>query len=79
MNNKKEKIPLKGGEEHDFLTNWKQVHNNRNGGSKKAKKKYNKRLRHFLKKELGWKAGFTIVIDGKPIIVEKESAMLWLT
>ena len=44
---KKERIPLKGGDEYDALTSWRRVlcYLTKPGVAKKAKRKYNKRFR----------------------------------
>jgi hypothetical protein len=49
-----ERIPLKGGDEHDehdALTGWRKLIKFRPGERKKAKRSYIKRLRKWLKKE----------------------------
>lgn len=48
---KKERIPLKGGDEYDALTGWKDLMDFHAGERKQAKKSYAKRLRKHLKKE----------------------------
>lgn len=46
-----ERIPLKGGDEHDALTRWRRLIKFRAGQRKKAKRSYIKRLRKWLKGE----------------------------
>ena len=46
-----ERIPLKGGDEHDALTGWRKLIKFRPGERKKAKRSYIKRLRKWLKRE----------------------------
>ena len=54
MTKKKERIPMKGGEEHDALTSARRfyVYLARSGVSKAIKKKYNKRFRRHQKEQL---------------------------
>ena len=54
MTKKKERIPMKGGDEFDALTSARQfyVYLTRSGVAKAIKKKYNKRFRRHQKEEL---------------------------
>ena len=47
-------IPIKGGFEEDVFSGWRKVlcYTQRAGVCKKAKKKYNKRVRRIAKKEI---------------------------
>jgi len=47
-------IPMKGGFEEDVFSGWRKVlcYTQRAGVCKKAKKKYNKRVRRITKKEI---------------------------
>ena len=46
--------PMKGGDEYDALTRWRQVscYLSKSGVAKKIKRKYNKRVRQSGKKEV---------------------------
>ena len=44
-------IPLNSGDEQDALTPWRHYLGFKAGERKSIKKRYNKRLRRFLKKE----------------------------
>lgn len=46
-----ERIPLKGGLEHDVLTRWRNVLKLNRRDKKRAKRSYIKRLRKWLKQE----------------------------
>lgn len=46
-----ERIPLKGGLEHDVLTGWRNVLKLSRRDKKMAKRSYTKRLRKWLKRE----------------------------
>ena len=46
-----ERIPLKGGDEHDALTGWRRLIKFCRGERKKAKRSYMKRLRKWLKQQ----------------------------
>ncbi len=54
MSKKKERIPMKGGDEYDALTSARKfyVYLTRSGVAKAIKKKYNKRFRRHQKEEL---------------------------
>jgi len=54
MTKKKERIPMKGGDEYDALTSARKfyVYLTRSGVAKAIKKKYNKRFRRHQKEEL---------------------------
>ena len=54
MAKKKERIPLKGGDEFDALTTARKyyVYLTRSGVAKKIKQQYNKRFRRIQKEEL---------------------------
>tara|TARA_R110000737_G_scaffold326310_1_gene339972 strand:+ start:570 stop:749 length:180 start_codon:yes stop_codon:yes gene_type:complete len=54
MTKKKERIPMKGGDEYDALTAARKfyMYLARSGVSKAIKKKYNKRFRRHQKEEL---------------------------
>ena len=54
MSKKKERIPMKGGDEYDALTYASKfyVYLTRSGVAKAIKKKYNKRFRRHQKEEL---------------------------
>ena len=54
MAKKKERIPLKGGDEYDALTPSRKfyVYLSRSGVAKASKKKYNKRFRRHQKEEM---------------------------
>ena len=54
MSKKKERIPMKGGDEYDALTSASKfyVYLTRSGVAKAIKKKYNKRFRRHQKEEL---------------------------
>ena len=54
MPKKKERIPMKGGDEFDALTSARKfyVYLTRSGVAKAIKKKYNKRFRRHQKEEL---------------------------
>ena len=45
------RIPLISGSEYDALTGWRRLISFRPGERKAIKRKYNKRLRQWLKKE----------------------------
>lgn len=47
-------IPMKGGFEQDIFTGWRKVlcYAQRAGVCKKAKKKYNKRVRRHVKRDI---------------------------
>jgi|TARA_R110001592_G_scaffold66844_1_gene205260 hypothetical protein len=51
---KKDRIPLKGGDEYDALTNARKyyVYLTRSGVAKKIKQQYNKRFRRQRKEDL---------------------------
>lgn len=44
------RIPLAGGDEHDALTGARRFYGFRAGTIKRLKRKYNKRLRAFMKR-----------------------------
>jgi hypothetical protein len=50
----RERIPYKGGFEHDVFSSWRHVfaYASRAGVCKKAKKQHNRRKRRFLKSRL---------------------------
>jgi hypothetical protein len=54
VSKKKERIPMKGGDEYDALTSARKfyVYLTRSGVAKAIKKKYNKRFRRHQKEEL---------------------------
>jgi|TARA_B110000285_G_scaffold102735_1_gene116910 hypothetical protein len=54
VSKKKERIPMKGGDEFDALTSARKfyVYLTRSGVAKAIKKKYNKRFRRHQKEEL---------------------------
>ncbi len=54
MSKKKERIPMKGGDEYDALTSTRKfyVYLTRSGVAKAIKKKYNKRFRRHQKEQL---------------------------
>ena len=54
MSKKKERIPMKGGDEYDALTSARKfyVYLTRSGVAKAIKKKYNKRFRRHQKEQL---------------------------
>ena len=54
MSKKKERIPIKGGDEYDALTSARKfyVYLTRSGVAKAIKKKYNKRFRRHQKEQL---------------------------
>lgn len=45
-------IPMRGGDEYDALTRWKNVLGWRSGERNRIKRGYNKRVRRFAKQEL---------------------------
>jgi hypothetical protein len=54
VSKKKERIPMKGGDEYDALTSARKfyVYLTRSGVAKAIKKKYNKRFRRHQKEQL---------------------------
>lgn len=48
----KGEIPLKGGDEQDALTGWRRFYHFKPGTRKEIKRKFNKRVRRFIKKIL---------------------------
>ena len=54
MSKKKERIPMKGGDEYDALTSARKfyMYLTRSGVAKAIKKKYNKRFRRHQKEQL---------------------------
>ena len=40
------RIPMISGDEHDLLTDWRRMTKPRAGVARKAKRSYNRRLRH---------------------------------
>ena len=49
-----DRIPMKGGDEEDAFTSWRRVFGWRPGTIKAIKRKYNKRVRRTIRREL-WK------------------------
>lgn len=47
------RIPLKGGEEYDYLTGWRRFICRHSGDAKRAKRSYNRRMRR-LPIEVDW-------------------------
>ena len=47
------RIPLKGGDEHDAFTRWRQLAHWQQGELKRIKRGYNKRFRKTGKRETG--------------------------